>query len=386
MFARFCQRFGPIAALTPLFSLAQCQNASPHKPDTTRRQAVVQVVEQLQHSFVTVLQALDPQDAPFHPISWLRDEGLHGGGTRYQSPSESLSFKQATVNVSSVHFDDVAKYPIDSATALSVIIHPHHPHAPSMHFHISFMEPKKGKAYWRLIADLNPAIPRAEDEQIFSQAVQQVPHLSKVLYADAKQFGDKYFYIPSLGRHRGTYHFFVGKLDDDELSFDNSCEMAVALANTVISTYATMVNKALREHPLQKIAAEEVTELAAQQIAYHTLYLYQVLTLDRGTTHGVMAHNQNDIGTLGSLPPRINCELLKHWMQTRTPSPQNELLLQVLDIIPSNGAIDDAVRGELAEIVRVHYRSSAEARKNQADLDLKWWAEQTKVRIAAASE
>ena len=33
----------------------------------------------------------------------------------------------------------------------------------------------------------------------------------------------------------------------------------------------------------------------------HSLF-FQVLTLDRGTTHGLLAHGDNDVGTLGSLP------------------------------------------------------------------------------------
>ena len=128
--------------------------------------------------------------------------------------------------------------------------------------------------------------------------------------------------------------------------------------------------------PFNTITADE----QEQQLAYHTLYLYQVLTLDRGTTHGLMAHDQNDIGTLGSLPPAINCELLRHWIQ-RTPSPQNQLLDTVLEIIPDNGSITDETRGELAKLVRKHYRSNKEARLQQADLDLKWWAEKSQLRV-----
>ena len=380
-----------VTMVTPFLgytAMAYCQDEAPpthHQDEPTptpnphhQRQRVVAMVNQLQQTFVNTLQRLEPNKTQnFYPVSWLRDEGLHGGGTRYQSPATSTTFKQATVNVSSVHFDDVVKYPIDSATALSVIIHPTHPFAPSMHFHISFMEPRHGKAYWRLIADLNPTHPTVEDEQTFANALSNVKHVSKELYLDAQEFGNKYFYIPSLGRHRGTCHFFVGKLEEDELGFDDSCALARALAETALTTYETLVEKARANHPIADVSVGE-REL---QIAYHTLYVYQVLTLDRGTTHGLMAHNQNDVGTLGSLPPVIDPALLRHWMEQRTLGPQKELLAQVLAIVPEDGTINDSTRGQLAEVVRTHYRSSAEARKHQANLDLNWWKERTTLRV-----
>ena len=397
----FCSRWSNFARTTIGVSFvgitaAHCQSSdiitppptTPPPPPTStknnysttnkRRQRVNNLVEKLQKRFVEKLQDFDDHSGgqEFYPVSWLRDEGRHGGGTRYQSPLNSTTFAQATVNVSSVHFQDLAKYPIDSATALSVIVHPRHPRAPSMHFHISFMEPRQGKPYWRMIADLNPAIPEVEDTNTFTTALENVQHMSTSLYDDSKVFGNKYFYIPSLGRHRGTCHFFIGKLEEDEINFEDGCEMALDLAETAIVTYTNIVERAMSTSSLKDITKEE----KEQQLAYHTLYLYQVLTLDRGTTHGLMAHDQNDVGTLGSLPPAIDRELLKYWSE-RAPPPQNQLVSTVLNIIPADGSITDATRGKLASVVRQHYRMNAEARKQQADLDLKWWAEKTKERV-----
>ena len=42
-----------------------------------------------------------------------------------------------------------------------------------------------------------------------------------------------------------------------------------------------------------------------KQLAYHTRYFYQVLLLDRGTTAGLLVHDDNDVGTLGSLPGQV---------------------------------------------------------------------------------
>lgn len=58
--------------------------------------------------------------------------------------------------------------------------------------------------YWRMIADLNPSIEVPEDTAKFAQAIKEVEHMSPALYSDAREFGDKYFWIPALQRHRGV--------------------------------------------------------------------------------------------------------------------------------------------------------------------------------------
>ena len=53
-------------------------------------------------------------------------------------------------------------------------------------------------------------------------------------------------------------------------------------------------------------------------------YLFQVLTLDRGTTHGLLAHSENDVGTLGSLPTVVDRQLLQSWMEKVSPPQVHE--------------------------------------------------------------
>ncbi len=382
------------------------------------------MMDQLQAQFVERLERIPPPTSSsssttsspgtaFAPVSWLRDNGKHGGGTRFQNEAGPV-FNRASVNVSAVHYETKPKYPIDSATALSVILHPEHPFAPSMHFHLSYMEPRgaaRGGPYWRMIADLNPSNPRAADTAAFEAAMAgalaagsdagvatakattttititsaKQPRLGLLahgaaLYEAAKDFGDKYFWIPALGRSRGAAHVFVGKLpvalvgeeeeeeeagdrsdkDDDttanndstaevagnpppppppppaSTSFPASMELAHRLANVAIETYSTLVEDAMRRHPAESVASESYFAGAKRnQLAYHTVYLFQVLTLDRGTTHGLLAHNQNDVGTLGSLPRFVDRALLERWAETiELPPPQDMLLQEVISVLP----------------------------------------------------
>jgi coproporphyrinogen III oxidase len=292
---------------------AQCDAAEQQSPSLGRTE-VHELAQGLQQQFVLRLEALATADGidsagDFHPVSWLRDEGRHGGGTRYELQNTPL-FNRASVNVSSVHYADMPKYPVKSATALSMILHPSNPHAPSMHLHVSYMEPNGRPPYWRMIADLNPSIEDPAATERFEAAMRAA--MPATLYADSKLFGDRYFYIPDLDRHRGAAHVFVGALgagDIAGMSTGQCAALAERFASSALETYCAIVQEALDTHEESAITAED----RATQLAYHTLYFFQVLTLDRGTTHGVLAHNQNDVGTLGSLPSRIDPELLAAW-------------------------------------------------------------------------
>ena len=102
-----------------------------------------------------------------------------------------------------------------------------------------------------------------------------------------------------------------------------------------------------------------------KQLDYHTLYLFQVLTLDRGTTSGLLVHNENDTGIMGSLPKFVNKKLLESWIE-KVPNPQDKLLLEITKTINDNGLIDENTKKELAQVVRNHYKKYPDSLKYQA--------------------
>ena len=143
-----------------------------------------------------------------------------------------------------------------------------------------------------------------------------------------------------------------------------------------------------------------------RQLEYHTVYFYQVLTLDRGTTAGILSHADNDVGVLGSLPQRIDPNLLASWME-KTPPITQPLLRRLIDAVPEdndrigknsavgkgwevggwgvgsgwgatkNGSLVSAeVRKELARAVRSFYNTDTRAKMAlQAEMDMVRWAE-----------
>ncbi len=332
------------------------------------RQAGVahELVVALQHRLVENLEevALPLGDDGFSPIDWLRDQGRHGGGRRYAA-AQSVVFNRASVNVSGVHYDDLEDKKLRSATALSTIIHPDNPHAPSMHMHISWTELRDGRSYWRLMADLNPSREASWAQERFDAAVQEVlQQAGPDLVEEATAQGDRYFFIPALNRHRGVSHYYLEGYDSGD--FDTDRALAEGFGDAVIDVYSEILSRALHTNP------EPTEEEVARQRAYHTVYVFQALTLDRGTTSGILVHDQNDVGILASLPSFIDRPLLESY-QEKMESPQDLLLSAILQKLPRQSPcpITDDTRRELARVVRSHYREHPEALAMQASGTIK---------------
>jgi coproporphyrinogen III oxidase len=161
-------------------------------------------------------------------------------------------------------------------------------------------------------------------------------------------------------------------------------DLARRVLATAMTTYAYMVQvgtnscsiafiflsqSSLVSHPDASITPEA----RATQLDYHTLYAFQVLTLDRGTTHGLLAHDQNDVGTLGSIPNFLNKRLLESWVP-RMPQPQNLLLKGIVAALPEpergeqGSFVSIDTRQALAGVLRKHYTTHPKARHMQAKM------------------
>ncbi len=321
-----------------------------------------ELVTSLQHRFVSGLEKLAGSmgsGQSFSAVEWFRDEGSHGGGVRYEIADGDL-FGRGSVNVSQVHYDDNLEKKLGSATAISTIIHPKHPLAPSVHIHISWTKMKHGQGYWRMMADLNPS---NENPAHTSQFLAALKTAAPAQFNEANAQGDRYFYIPALGRHRGAAHFYLENYHSDDTDADYALARTVGAA--AIDTYLTILTDALHNPATPTDAQHQA------QLAYHTLYFLQVLTLDRGTTTGLLVHDQNDVGIMGSLPACVDSGLLASWIE-RMQSPQDELLKALIGTLPDTSPVllDTAVKEKLAAVVRNHYRSHPEAMDMQASGDM----------------
>ncbi|MGC2047784.1 MAG: coproporphyrinogen III oxidase, partial [Gallionella sp.] len=292
---------------------------------------------------------------PCEPTEWFRDEGRHGGGVRFMATDDTI-FNRASVNTSQVHYDDDEKKQLASASAISTIIHPRNPLAPSVHIHISWTELKNGSGYWRVMADLNPAIENSEDKNQFANKLKLA---APQQYLEAAAQGDRYFYIPALGRHRGITHFYLENYSSG--NFDTDLKMARTVGEAAIDIYCDILSSAIEKRTSPTKADYK------KQLDYHTLYFFQVLTLDRGTTSGLLVHNQNDVGILASLPSHVNRPLLASWKQ-KMQAPQDLLLEKLIDCLADKEVcvVEDVAKQALANCVRKHYLAHPEAIDMQA--------------------
>ena len=315
-----------------------------------------EIVKNLQKRFVDKLDYLSSQfgeNKKFQEVNWLRNNGLYGGGNRFEARDEIL-FNTASVNVSQVHYDEDLTKSLQSATAISTIIHPKNPNVPSIHIHISLTCLRDGSSYWRVMADLNPSLQNDEDKEVFNNSLKE---LSNETYEEGIKQGDKYFFIPALNKHRGVCHFYLENYKTQNESDDFL--FAQNFGEGIIDTYINIIENAFKTRT--KFSVQDIKK----QLDYHTLYLFQVLTLDRGTTSGLLVHNQNDIGIMGSLPSFVNKSLLKSWIQ-KVEKPQDELVNALVEAIKDDGMINASIKEKLASRVREHYKNHPQALKYQA--------------------
>jgi len=328
---------------------------------SARAAQALDLVTALQSRFVQGLENLamaQGSSQRLTAVEWLRDEGRHGGGVRFETADGDL-IGRGSVNVSQVHYDDMAEKKLASANAISTIIHPVHPLAPSVHIHISWTAMKNGQGYWRMMADLNPSNKNtAHTAQFFAALKKAAP----AQFDEARAQGERYFYIPALGRHRGVAHFYLENYSTADADADYA--LARTVGEAAIDSYLAILASALHN------AGEPTDAQRAAQLAYHTLYFFQVLTLDRGTTTGLLVHNQNDVGIMGSLPACVDRALLCAWVERIQP-PQGQLLHALISALPdtSPARVDAVVKAKLAAVVRNHYRTYPEAISMQASGD-----------------
>ena len=217
------------------------------------------------------------------------------------------------------------------------------------------------------MADLNPSNDHAADAAHFAAAIAAViaAHAGADLARAAVADGDRYFHIPALQRHRGVSHFYIEsyRSGDDDDAFARDLAFARAFGDAVIAAYADIAAALGRDDSADNDDARR------RQLAYHTAYLFQVLTLDRGTTSGLMVHDQNDGGIMGSLPNRVDRELLASWA-SQVPELQRPLVMALAEALPPPhggvSVVDGDTRLALAAAVRAHYRAHPEALEFQA--------------------
>lgn len=202
-----------------------------------------------------------------------------------------------------------------SASSLSVIVHPRHPHIPTAHMNVRFFYVDHEHGYWHFGGgmDLTPHILYEEDAVTWHEQARAACR-STTEYTLFKQQCDEYFYLPHRQEARG-----IGGLFFDDLhmpTFDACLQLALNVCEAFRTAYFEIV---LRRKGVTPTPTDEKWMLHRR-----SRYAEFNLIHDRGTKYGLQSGRRIE-SVLASLPPRA------HWDYARKPeTPAQHALIACL--------------------------------------------------------
>jgi coproporphyrinogen III oxidase len=242
---------------------------------------------------------------PFRQDAWTR-EGGGGGITRVLQGGNV--WEKAGVNVSVVfgsmpaeayraatgNPDALAKAKAQAngaplprvpffAAGISSVMHPHNPHAPTMHFNYRYFETEPwaglpGQWWFGGGTDITPAYVYEEDMKHFHGSYKSVcDRHDPAFYPKFKSWCDDYFLIQHRGERRGLGGIFFDDLNDRPQ--DDLLAFATDAVGTVADSYVPLVVKR-KDTPFTEKEREWQQLRRGRYVEFNLVY-------DRGTTFGL---------------------------------------------------------------------------------------------------
>jgi len=241
-------------------------------------------------------------DAEFEYTPWNRDDlpdASGGGGVR--GVMKGRVFEKVGVNVSTVggafnpefasSIHGAAENPNFFATGISLVAHLANPHAPAVHMNCRFLVTTK--RWFGGGADLNPALPIAQDTADFHAAMERACAASPSGdYPRFKTWADDYFWVPHRKVHRGVGGIFY---DHMENSFEDDFALTRAVGEAFLDIYPAIVRRRM-DQPFTEAEEAALLEWRGRYAEFNLVY-------DRGTSFGLRTGGNID-AILMSLPPR----------------------------------------------------------------------------------
>ena len=177
------------------------------------------------------------------------------------------------------------------ASGISVVAHPHSPHAPAAHMNTRMIVTSR---YWfGGGGDLTPSHPVEEDTKDFHGAFKTAcDQFNPAYYAEFKDWCDRYFYLPHRQETRGVGGIFYDYLDRGGWEEDFAFTRAVGSAFR--DCYAMLVERRMNQ-PWTEEERERLLIKRGRYAEFNLLY-------DRGTKFGLMTGGNTE-AILMSLPP-----------------------------------------------------------------------------------
>ncbi|KAJ1503590.1 hypothetical protein HMI54_007925 [Coelomomyces lativittatus] len=312
-----------------------------NRKDTTlpMRDRMASFVYDLQERIVRALEEVEGQEGCFLRDTWTRDDAKEGGG-RTCVLQEGQVFERAGVNVSVIEStlskeavqqmksrgkpfqeEEGTRFPFFAA-GISLVLHPHHPMAPTVHLNYRFFELPTLQTWWfGGGSDLTPSYLFEEDAVHFHQTLKSTcDQFHPKFYPEFKQWCDQYFYLPHRKETRGVGGLFFDDLDTeafDGCTQEHLFQFIQALGDSFLPSYLPILKKRMVDPHLVSVEEKKWQQLRrGRYVEFNLLY-------DRGTKFGILTPNARIESILISLPLTSRWEYMHQPVQD---SPEAKLL------------------------------------------------------------
>ena len=274
------------------------------KPLDDQQQAARDWFEQLRTRICEAFEAIEREaggDAAFGYTPWERDDaGGEAGGGGVRGLMKGKVFEKVGVNVSTVggafspefasQIHGAEDDPSFFATGISLVAHMANPHVPAVHMNTRFLTTTK--RWFGGGADLNPAIPYAEDSEAFHARFRAAcaAH-DPTFYPKFSKWAEDYFWLPHRNVARGVGGIFYDHLEGH---FDEHFAFTREVGEAFLDIVPKIVRKRMAT-PFDEADMERLLEFRGRYVEFNLLY-------DRGTLFGLKTGGNID-AILMSLPP-----------------------------------------------------------------------------------
>ncbi|MFT7220677.1 MAG: coproporphyrinogen III oxidase [Candidatus Azotimanducaceae bacterium] len=199
------------------------------------------------------------------------------------------------------------------ATAISMIMHPQNPYAPTFHANLRFFLVNNEHWHFGGGIDLTPFYPFAEDVRHWHETAKAaVDPFGEALYPRFKNWCDDYFYLNHRDETRGVGGLFFD--DWNEGGFDASFDLARSIGDSIIPAYLPILERR-KSMPFGDAQREF-------QLYRRGRYAEFNLAIDRGTRYGLQSGRRIE-SVLASMPPKA---IWKYNWKPEPNSPEAELV------------------------------------------------------------
>lgn len=267
---------------------------------------VKKYLQGLQNQICSSIEELDGE-AKFARDAWQRADG---GGGESRVLADGKVFEQAGVGFSHVFGDEMppsaTKHRPDlagetfQAVGVSLVFHPQNPYVPTTHANFRFFSAGEEKPVWWFGGgfDLTPYYPFHEDVLHWHKTAQAAcDPFGTHLYAEYKDWCDKYFYLEHRGETRGVGGLFFD--DINAAGFDDSFAFLRSVGDAFLPAYRPIVENRI-DHAFGDRQREFQLYRRGRYVEFNLIY-------DRGTLFGLQSGGRTE-SILMSLPPRVRWE------------------------------------------------------------------------------